>query len=132
MLFAQGVLCESSIPELKHRLRVVWHSIWQTTGLPLSFSQTSPRHSIRRAPAYLGLNLTTCDFVITRGQSKANFDDNLEAIEEIAVAKSQICKSCRLIEIEKERMKNMRWQIESGGSISQLIADNSNMISSQG
>jgi hypothetical protein len=44
MLFADGLLCESSIPELKRRLRMVWHSIWQTTGLPLSLSQTSQRH----------------------------------------------------------------------------------------
>jgi hypothetical protein len=44
MLFADGLPCESSIPELKRRLRVVWHSIGQSTGLPVSLSEISPRH----------------------------------------------------------------------------------------
>jgi hypothetical protein len=44
MLFTDGLVHESSIPELKGRLRVLSHSIWQTTGLPLFLSQTSPRY----------------------------------------------------------------------------------------
>jgi hypothetical protein len=44
MLFAGGLLRESSIRELKRRLRVVWHSMGQTTGLWLSHTQMSQRH----------------------------------------------------------------------------------------
>jgi hypothetical protein len=44
MLFADGLPRESSIPKLKRRLRAVWHSIGQATGLLLSLSQTSPRY----------------------------------------------------------------------------------------
>jgi hypothetical protein len=33
MIFVDDLLCESSIPELKRRLRVVWHLIGLTTGL---------------------------------------------------------------------------------------------------
>jgi hypothetical protein len=54
--------------------------------------------------------------VITIGQSRAKVDEDLEAIWEIAVVELQISKSCRLIEIEKARIKSMAWQIEVGGS----------------
>jgi hypothetical protein len=45
--------------------------------------------------------------MITIGQWRANLDEDLEGIWEIVVVESQICKSCRLIEIEKARMKSL-------------------------
>jgi hypothetical protein len=44
MLLADGLLWESSIPELKGRLCLAWHSIGQSTGLSLSFSQITSGH----------------------------------------------------------------------------------------
>jgi hypothetical protein len=81
VLFPDGWLCESSLHELKRRLRALWHSVGQTTGLSLSshkpvrdIGNCSFRPiplSIRRAPAHPGLSVAASDFVITIGQSRS-------------------------------------------------------------
>jgi hypothetical protein len=89
----------------------VWHWIRQSRGLLFSISQTRSRH--RRMP------ISADSSFHPRGQLRANLDEDLEAIWEIAGVEPQICKSCRLIEIEKVRMKSMAWQMRQNARESQ-------------